>query len=139
MTAASLEDTAREVVRPHLQPQERVELVLRATVRADRPPRWQRWFGVGGGGGSPVVLTDRRLLVLARRARPGSSGWLDVQLARERIAARLPETAGGLAWVHLETGLGTRIVSTPTARREDLDRLAGALRGRSGPGEPARR
>jgi hypothetical protein len=119
------------LVAGHLDPYERVELALLASVRPPLRrlqvwPRLERFLGFMMSRRRVVVLTNQRVLVLRAREAATADDWFDVQLDRRRVRADMVREYGsGLFTVKLMTSVRTQTAAF--RRKEDAVVLARAL------------
>ncbi len=119
------------LVAGHLDPYERVELAVLASVRPPLRrlqvwPRLERFLGLMMSRRRVVVLTNQRVLVLRAREAATADDWFDVQLDRRRVRADVVREYGnGLFTVKLMTSVRTQTAAF--RRKEDALVLARAL------------
>ena len=115
----------------HLDPYERVELAVLASVRPplrrlQLRPRLERFLGVLMSRRRVIVLTNQRLLILRAGEAATADDWFDVQLDRRRVRADVVREHGGaLFTVKLMTSVRTQTAAFK--RKEDAIVLARAL------------
>lgn len=110
------------------------EVVLRGALRdAKGPGRLaaliERFFGLRLGVRRWVVLTNRRLLVLRRRAPKAYSGddWFDVSLDRSGTKATLPVMEGSLVVLPIVSRNARFALLLPEQAFKEAQRMARAL------------
>jgi hypothetical protein len=109
-------------------------VVLRGALRDPNGPGKfaaliERFFGLRLGVRRWVVLTNRRLLVLRRRAPKAYSGddWFDVSLGRTGVKAALPAMEGNLVVLPLTSPKGRFSLLLPERAFKEAQRMARAL------------
>jgi hypothetical protein len=114
-----------------LEPGEFIEVVLRGRLTDPSGPgrltaRAERFLGHRVGTGRWVLLTTRRLLVVAPFPREGD--WFDVVWDRREVSASRGVKHGDVITVDLATPAGRQVLRVRADARADVTRLIQALR-----------
>jgi hypothetical protein len=114
-----------------LEPGEFTEVMLRGRLTDPAGPgRWtakaERFMGHRLGLSRWVLLTSRRLLVVAPFPRPGD--WFDVAFDRRDCRAAQGRKRGDLITVEVSTPRGPQTLRVPAAARPEVSRFIRALR-----------
>ncbi len=114
-----------------LEPGEFTEVVLRGRLTDPAGPgaltaRAERFIGHRLGASRWILLTTRRLLVVAPFPRAGD--YFDVAFDRRTVAASQGRKRGDLITVDLMTPAGRQVLRVPASLRGEVSRLIRALR-----------
>ncbi|WP_175648245.1 hypothetical protein [Protofrankia sp. BMG5.30] len=116
-----------------LEPGEFTEVVLRGRLTDPASPgaftaRAERFIGHRLGTSRWILLTTRRLLVVAPFPRPGD--YFDVAFDRRMVSASQGRKHGDLIIIPLATPAGPQMLRVPASIRPEATRFIRALRSR---------